>query len=165
MPYSSVVKSRRDGKITLKDGTGSPVTLIVEYEEGNLSFEQPLADQTVIRDRSVIANVRKGDDQPITGTFSFYFRQFTDAANPGSVRDFITGSGNYSANISTGATGSPYVEEFAHTISFLIEGTDLGDASDHEAVFSKCVSSLSFAEGESDTWTLSFTCYGGIVYT
>lgn len=166
MPYSTVVKTKRDGIVTIKDGTGSPVTLSVEYEEGNLTFDQPLADQTVIRDRGTIANVRKGDDQPITGSFSFYFRQFTDSSNPGSIRDFLVGAGNYSANVSTGsAAGLPFVEEYCNTISFLVEGTDVGDAKDHEAVFSKCTASLAFAEGDTNTWTLSFTCYGGVVYT
>ena len=38
MAYSTVPKMRRDGKITLKDGTGTPVTLEVAYEEGNFTF-------------------------------------------------------------------------------------------------------------------------------
>ena len=33
MAYSTIPKTRRDGVITLKDGTGTPVTLAVSYEE------------------------------------------------------------------------------------------------------------------------------------
>ena len=165
MAYSTIVKTKRDGLIQLRDGTGSPVTLDVSYEDGNLTFETPLDDQTVIRDRGALANVRKGDSQPITGSFAFHFRQFTDSANPGSVTDFCSGSGNYSANISTGLAGPPYVAHFCVDIQFKIEGTDLGDAKDHQCNIAKAVCSLSFSEGESDVWTLSFTAYGGVVYT
>ena len=51
MAYSTAPKVRRDGKITLKDGTGTPVTLEVAYEEGNFSFDQTKSDRIVIRDR------------------------------------------------------------------------------------------------------------------
>ena len=33
MAYSTAPKVRRDGKITLKDGTSTPVTLEVAYEK------------------------------------------------------------------------------------------------------------------------------------
>ena len=78
MAYSTAPKVRRDGKITLKDGTTpTPISLVVDYEEGNFSFEQTKADRTIIRDRGTIKSVRKGDDQPLTGSFTIYMRQFT----------------------------------------------------------------------------------------
>lgn len=164
MAYSTIPKVRRDAALTLKDGTGVPVTLVVAYEEGNMTFDQPLDDQTVIRSRSVIKTVRKSDEQPITGSFTFFFREFT-SSDAGGVRDFVTGSNAYSANISTGTAGTPYVEHYCVDIQFDVEGTDLGDSKDHVATFSKCVCSLSFSEGDPDTWSLSFTCYGGVSYT
>jgi len=164
MAYSTIPKVRRDGTLVLKDGTGTPVTLTVAYEEGNFSFDVPLDAQTVIRDRSLIVAVRKGDEEPISGSFSFYFRAFS-SSDAGGVRDFISGSNAYSSNVSTGGTGSPYVEHFAVDMQFTVEGTDLGDAADHVATFSKCVCSMSFAEGDPDTWTLNFTCYGGVSYS
>ena len=42
MAYSSVPKTKRDGKIELRDGsTPVPVVLEVAYEDGNFSFSQP----------------------------------------------------------------------------------------------------------------------------
>ena len=38
MAYSSVIKTRRDGKITLKD-QGASNTLEISYEEGNLTID------------------------------------------------------------------------------------------------------------------------------
>ena len=166
MAYTTIPKVRRDGTIQLRDGTGSPVTLDVSYEEGNLTIDNlnDLRDQTVIRDRGEIVAVRKADQQPLTGSFSFYFRAFTDA-EVGGIRDFITGSNAYSANISTGASGSPYVEHFCVDIQYTVEGTDFGDDADHVATLSKCVCNLSLSEGDPSTYALSFTTYGGVTFT
>ncbi len=170
MAYSTVPKVRRDGVIQLIDGTGSPVTLDIAYEEGNFTFDKPgggdsPAAQTIVRDRGVITTVRKGDDEPITGSFSAFFRQFTDASEAGSVLDFITKAGNYSANISTGTTGAPYVEHYAINIKYEAEGTDFGDDADHSATLAKSVCTFSFAEGDPSAFTINFTCYGGVTFT
>ena len=79
MAYSTIPKVRRDGSITLKDGTSSTVSLVVAFEEGALTFDlSKPADQTVIRDRGTIVTVRKCDDQPTaTGSFTAFMRQFT----------------------------------------------------------------------------------------
>ena len=164
MAYSTVVKAKKDGKITFQDGTGSPVTLEVSYEEGNFSFEKPVRDEVVVRDRGVISTVRQGDEQPITGSFNFYMREFTDAANAGSVQDFINKTGSYASNISTGLAGYPYVEHHACDIQFFVEGTEFSDGADHTATFEKTVSTLSFSEGDPDSFSLSFTCYGGVTF-
>jgi hypothetical protein len=166
MAYSTSVKVRRDGQIVLKDASTATVSLTVAYEEGNLSLDN-LANsdaQTVVRDRNIIVSVRKSDQEPITGSFSFFFRAFT-SSDVGSVRDFITGENAYSANVSTGAAGVPFVEHFCVDLQFTVEGTDLGDAADHVATLSKCLCTLSMAEGDPNTWTLNFTAFGGIVYS
>ena len=163
MAYSTVPKTKRDGKITLQDGTGSPVTLDIAYEDGNFTWSQPNKySELVIMDRGDISTVRKQDEQTQSGSFSFYFRQFSDASEAGSVRDFINKSGHYAANISTGGVGTPYIEHYCIDIKYSCEGTDFGDDSDHSVTLSKCVvSSFDFAEGDPSAWTLSFTCYGG----
>lgn len=170
MAYSTVPKVRRDGVIQLIDGTGSPVTLDIAYEEGNFSFDIPggggaAAAQTIIRDRGTITTVRKGDDEPITGSFSAYFRQFTDGSEAGGVIDFITKDGNYSGNVSTGTSGAPYVEHYAIDIKYEAEGTDFGDDADHSVTLTKSVCTFSFAEGDPSAFTINFTCYGGFAFT
>ena len=165
MAYSTAPKTLRDGKITLIDGTGTPVTLEVAYEDGTLSYDKP-NDQSslVVFDRGSLSAVRKDQDQFITFTFSANMRQFTDAA-AGSIIDFITKSNAYSANTSTGS-GTPYIEQYCIDVQFDVEGTDHGDAKDHQATFAKCVAdSYSFAEGGPNSFTLSFTCYAGVSYT
>ena len=163
MAYSTIPKVRRDGTITLKDG--GAVTLVVAYEEGNFSVDVPKDDQTVIRDRSSICTVRKGDEQPITGSFSFYFRDFTDD-EAGSVRDFINKENFYSGNTSTGSTGTPFVEFYSIDIEFGVDGSiDGNTVTDPKMTLSKAVCTFSLAEGDPGTYTVNFTAYGGVTYT
>jgi len=162
--YSVVPKTKRDGVIQLRDGTGVPVTLDVAFEDGNLTFSQPQQfSELVVMDRGSFSAVRRQDEQAITGSFSFHFRQFADSSEAGSVRDFINKSGFYSSNISTGGTGTPFVEHYCIDIRYTAEGTDFGDDADHQVTISKCVCSLDFSEGDPSTWTLNFTAYGGAV--
>ena len=163
MAYSTAPKVRRDGKITLKDGTTpTPISLVVDYEEGNFSFEQTKADRTIIRDRGTIKSVRKGDDQPLTGSFTIYMRQFT-SASAGSVLDFINKTGSYSSNVSSSSTVS--TDEYAVNIEFEVDGDAVGDDDgDTTATFDTCICTASFAEGDPNTITVSFECFNGITY-
>ena len=164
MAYSVVPKTKRDGVITLKDG--GAVTLDVAFEDGNFSFSQPQQfSELVVMDRGNFSAIRKQDEQAITGSFAFHFRQFTDASEAGSIRDFINQSGFYNANVSTGTTGTPYVEHYCVDIEYKAEGTDFGDDADHTVTLSKCVCTLDFAEGDPSAFTLNFTCYGGSTVT
>lgn len=166
MAYSTLPKTRRDGVITLKDGTGTPIELEIAYEEGNLTFDTPKAAQTVIRDRGAITAVRKGDDEPTaSGSFSAFFRQFTDSAESGSILDFINNTGNYHTNTSTGSTGTPFVEFYCIDIVYQVDGTALGDDAITTATLSKCVCTASFTEGDPSSFTINFTSYGAIAYT
>ena len=169
MAYSTIPKIRRDGTITLKDGTSSAVSLVVSYEEGALSFDlaKP-ADQTVIRDRGTIVTVRKGDDQPsATGSFTAYMRQFT-SSSAGSILDFINKAGSYSANESVARYDkgrTPVLEEYAIDIEYDVEGTDFGDDNDHRATIKSCICTASFSEGDPNQFTINFTAYGGVDFT
>lgn len=166
MAYSTLPKTRRDGTITLIDGTGTPVTLEIQYEEGNLTFDTPKAAQTVIRDRGTISTVRKGDDEPAaSGSFSAFFRQFTDGSEAGSILDFVNKTGNYSSNTSTGSSGSPFVEFYCIDIEYEVDGTGLGDDAVTKATLGKCVCTASFTEGDPSSFTINFTSYKNIVYT
>jgi hypothetical protein len=166
MAYSVVPKTKRDGKITLKDGSGVPVTLEIAYEDGNFSFSQPQRyGELVVMDRGNISAVRKQDEQIITGSFSCNMREFTDAVNPGSVRDFLLQSGFYSGNTSTGLSGAPMIEHYCVDIDFDVEGTDFGDDADHKVTLAKCICSIDFAEGDPSSFTINFNSYGGIQAT
>lgn len=168
MALSNIPKVRRDGSITLEDG--SATTLVINYEEGNFTFDniasEAREDQTVIRDRGVITTVRKADQQPLTGSFSAYFRQFT-SGTAGSILDFISKSGSYSANTSAGSSGSPYVEFYCIDIKYNSAGNTggLGDDADSSVTLERCVCTASFTEGDPSSFTINFTCYGAVSFT
>ena len=164
MAYSTAPKVRRDGVIKLRDGTSpTPVSLTVDYEEGNFSFDQTKADRTIIRDRGTIKSVRKGDDQPITGSFTIYMRQFT-SSSAGSVLDFINKTGSYSSNVS--ASSAVSTDEYAINIIFEVDGDAVADSDgDTLATFDTCICTASFAEGDPNTITISFECFNGVVYS
>jgi hypothetical protein len=164
MAYSTAPKVRRDGIIKLKDGTSpTPIEITVDYEEGNFSFEQTKADRTIIRDRGTIKSVRKGDDQPITGSFTIYMRQFT-SSSAGSVLDFINKTGSYSSNVS--ASSAVSTDEYAINIVFEVDGDAVGDSDgDTLATFDTCICTASFSEGDPNTITVSFECFNGLVYS
>ena len=164
MAYSTAPKVRRDGVIKLRDGTTpTPISLTVDYEEGNFSFEQTKSDRTIIRDRGTIKSVRRGDDQPITGSFTIFMRQFT-SSSAGSVLDFINKTGSYSANISSSSAVS--TDEYAINIVFEVDGDAVGDSDgDTLATFDTCICTASFAEGDPNTITISFECFNGVIYS
>jgi len=167
MALSTIPKVRRDGTIQLIDGTGSPVVLDVQYEEGNLTLENISAaaeDQTVIRDRGVITTVRKGDEQPITGSFTAFFRQFT-SGTAGAILDFINKTGAFAGNTSTGGGAGVFVEFYTVDLKYTSAGLAIGDDADSTVTLSKCVVTASFSEGDPSTFTLNFTCYNGATYT
>lgn len=163
MAYSTAPKVRRDGKITLKDGTSpTAVTLEVAYEEGNFTFDQTKSDRIVIRDRGTIGSVRKGDDQPISGSFTIYMRQFT-SASAGSVLDFINKTGSYSSNASVSSTVA--TDEYAINIEFEVDGDAVGDDDgDTTATFDTCICTASFSEGDPNTINVSFECFNGVTF-
>lgn len=164
MAYSTAPKVRRDGVIKLRDGTTpTPVSLTVDYEEGNFSFEQTKSDRTIIRDRGTIKSVRRGDDQPITGSFTIFMRQFT-SSSAGSVLDFINKTGSYSGNVSSSSAVS--TDEYAINIIFEVDGDAVGDSDgDTLATFDTCICTASFAEGDPNTITISFECFNGVIYS
>ena len=155
MAYSTAPKVRRDGVIKLRDGTTpTPISLTVDYEEGNFSFEQTKSDRTIIRDRGTIKSVRRGDDQPITGSFTIFMRQFT-SSSAGSVLDFINKTGSYSGNVSSSSAVS--TDEYAINIIFEVDGDAVGDSDgDTLATFDTCICTASFDEGDPNTITISF---------
>ena len=160
MAESTIVKTKRDGIITFIDGTlPTPEVYEVSFEAGDLNIT--IAGRTVnlFLDRGVITNppsIRYGDDQPVTGTFTAYLRDTTDAA-VATLIDILTEGGFVAANWTSrmGANG----EVFTVQIEWLIEGTDHGDPNDHTITLDHCYVTGAVAEGDPGTISISFTSF------
>jgi len=161
-PTSTTVKVRRDGQIVLQGDSGTDTFTIAYEGDGDFSYSQPKPDRVVIRDRGIIVGSRKGDDQPITGSFTVDFRAWTDSASgKASLIDFMDGTGGASS-----VTKADVAHE-EHNLDMVvtIEGSDHTETTDHTATFSSCIFTYDFSEGDPDRLSVSFECYGGVVYT
>lgn len=162
MALSAVAKTKRDGLITLKDGTGSPVTLSVQYEDGDWSFEglsKHQAELVAFFDRGEFYSVRKSNQKFITGKFTYHLTELSDASN-GVVLDFIRFANQYSANVSTLGANA---EVKTIDILWTVEGTNHGDATDHTLQLDDCACEFAAAEGEPNKGTISFTSYNSTI--
>ena len=144
MAESTVAKVRKDGIITINDGTATPYTYTVAYEDGDFQASWPKRDSIAIRDRGTIVGERYGDQALGTLSFTVHMREFTDAA-AATIIDVIDRLGTWAAYVTTGGTG---YESFMHGVTMSCEGTDYGDSVDHTLVFSKVKLSWAFAEGD-----------------
>ena len=162
MAISSKPKNFRDGTITLSDGSGSPITLTVQYEAGDFSIDNVMQSQTEVEtylDRGSFHNVRKTNFAPATFTFTATMTDLSDATEK-CLWDAVNKSGAFAAGVSRGDT-----DVWLLQVGLTIEGTDFGDAADHTLVLDKCHLTISFAEGSPNTFTLNGTCFGSISAT
>jgi hypothetical protein len=159
MAASVAVKVKRDGTLTLTNGTA---TYTVSYANGNVSFDGGAkASRVVIMNRGTIVGLRKGDDPVPTLTFDVHMRDFTDGSADALV-DFLDKTGSASAHSSVASNA---FEQYMIDITLTIEGTDLGDSSDHTAKANTCLATWSFAEGDPDTISVSCEVYEGFTFT
>ena len=155
----TVVRVKRDGKITFKDGT-TPTALsyTVAYEAGDLNLTIPGPTVNVFLDRGEFGStpsLRYGDDQPMTFTFTAYLRSTTEAA-VATLMDIITQSGHVGSTWES--TLGDDAEVFTLTLEFEIEGTDHG-GTDRTITLNHCWVTGSLAEGDPNTISISGTSY------
>jgi hypothetical protein len=172
MPQGKNIKNSRNGRLLARDGAGNTVVLVDVDGEWTIGGLRPgLVETTEVRARGDIVGYVKGDKQTPTMDLTTWMRNFS-----GSIRD--TSCGLVVANLydvchRVGAcagwvsTGDPCVvpaDQFCFDLIWQIEGTDLGDPSDHEVVAKACypteVSAVSALGG--NQWTASLQVRGGI---
>lgn len=160
MAISSKVKNFRDGTILIEDGT-TPTALdvTVQYEAGDFSVSGLSADRTEITaylDRGELGCVRKTNRTFPTGSFTAHFTDLADGTEE-TLHDIIKKSGAFASAVSTlGANADVYTLNLTWTV----EGTDFGDASDHVLALTDCHCTLDISEGDPTSFTVNYTCYG-----
>jgi hypothetical protein len=163
MAASVIIKHFTDGTITLKDGTGSPVTLAVPFSAGDLSLSGLAQDAlgratNAYESRGALNSLRRGAREYPTVSFSAHMADISDGSNT-TIVDFLRKKGAYAANVSTtAATGDVYTVDIVLTV----EGTDFGDASDHTVTMEDVDCRIDISEGEPNTFTVNGTVYGTI---
>jgi len=160
MAESTIVKVRRDGEVQFVDGSGSPKSYTVSYENGNVSFGREKAERIVIRDRGAIVGSRKGDDPVLTITFDVHMRSFTTSAGTDlTICDVMDNTGNV-ATIPWAKKSSAH-EEWNLDLKFTVENTDHGGGADYVVTFSTCIFTWEFSEGDPNTISVTAECMAG----
>lgn len=161
MAESPIVRTKRDGIITITDGTR---TYVVAYEPGNFSVDFPLEEVLNFLDRGVIGttpSLRLGDDKPMTGAFSSYLRDIMDTAGSPTYTTLmdlaVVPTGRYVASNWTSTLGSSS-DVKTWTIQFTIDGTFAGE-SDKTMSLTFVVLRAKMSEGDPDMVEISFTSY------
>lgn len=165
---STYVKNSIHGALSLADGTGTPVTLTVSYDKGDLQLSglgAVLNDLVHVTRRGKYVSSAHGARRFPTVSFSAFTTNFVGSSTtaPGSLLEFLTGKGAYSANISTLGSGRP----MAVKLTLTIEGSNFGDSADETVVMNNVlVETINFNEAE-DGNTLAFegTVLGTVVVT
>ena len=163
MAISTVVKSYRDGSIVLSDGTGTPLTVTVQFEAGDLSLSgtnQGNYEHTKYLDRGELG-IRKTNRMFPTGSFTCQMTDLSDATDR-LIWDIVNKTGAFTAAVSTlGANADLYTLKIVLTV----EGTNFGDATDHVLTMNDCRCSIDFAEGDPNSFTINFEVLGTISAT
>jgi hypothetical protein len=164
---SAYVKTNIMGVIQLRDGTGTPVTLNMSYDKGDLSCG-PLADKL----NEEVAIERRGKFVSLAHAARIYpdlsFTAFvgnivgSSTSAPGTPTEFLTKLGAYSANVSTLGSGTamPYTVD----VRLTIEGTNFGDTADETFTAEDVRCRISFSES-ADGYSISVTgkVYGSVI--
>jgi len=163
MALSNIVKHSHDaGVIQLSDGTGTPITLNMRYDNADFTFSglnRELREVVTYAGRGKTRSVRLAAPTYPTGSFSLMVTDLSETGT-GTLIDWIakTPGSPFASRVTTLTIG----DVDCCDVRFLMEGTTYGDSADHTVELLQAALSFDFSEGEPNTITCNFTCYGNI---
>lgn len=162
MSLSNVIKQSHDaGTIAIADGTGTPLSVTARYDRADFTAQgiaQSMREIVAYVSRGKLQGLRKGAPKWVSGSFSVMVAEVSEAST-GTIQDMIHGKGAFSSRVSTTASLGDVI---TLDITWTMEGTDFGDGADIVVKFKDCAIEWTIAEGEPNTCSFSFTCYGDI---
>jgi hypothetical protein len=164
MALSSIVKTKHDaGVLTLIDATGTPITLDVRFDNGDLSIDglrNGLRDTATFTSRGKTRSLRR--TTPVYPTISFT-AMVTDLSETGTgtLLDWITKKTGtpFASRVSTSAARGDV--DTSH-LKFTMEGTTYGDSADGIIQCKDVDFTLQLSEGEPNTFGITGTVYGDV---
>jgi hypothetical protein len=164
MAASTVIKNFRDGTLVFADNTGSPLTLPIVYEAGDFSIDnlnEGLVETTAYLDRGEFATLRKTNRVFPSFSFSAHMTDLSDNSDK-LLYDLARKTGTFSAAVSTLGANA---DAMTYKLTFTVEGTNFGDSADHTMVLNDCRITLSFSEGDPNSFSVAGIVYGAITAT
>jgi hypothetical protein len=162
---STYVKNNTMGRVTLLDGTGTPITLDLSYERGDLSIDglrARLNEVVKMTARGRLVSVAYGERMFPTLSFTAWLPNVVGATAvaPGAMAEFMTGLGAYAGNVSTLGVNRPYTGDLRWTI----EGTVFSDSADEQVTAEDVMFSFGLTEAqEGNTLSISGEILGRVV--
>mgnify|MGYP001603984751 CR=1 FL=1 len=120
-------RNLRDGEITLKDGTGTPLTVVLTLEQGDMSWTDR-RNYVKVLDRGVLDHVRAGDQEPVVLSFSVKIDRVSEPTSPVTLYNALRKMGAAASWLSVGQTHEPY----ALLVQFRM--LDPAGGADHEII-------------------------------
>jgi hypothetical protein len=161
---STVIKNFRDGTLVFADGTGTPLTLPIVYEAGDFSIDnlnEGLVDTTAYLDRSEFATLRKTNRVFPSFSFTAHMTDLSDATDK-LLYDLARKTGAFASAVSTLGANA---DAMTYKLTFTVEDTNFGDSADHTMVLNDCRITLSFSEGDPNSFSVAGIVYGAITAT
>lgn len=163
MAISSIAKVKRDGLIIFS-GSGPSDRLDIKYETGDLNYTVGHKVVNYFLDRGDFStdggapNLRYGDEQPTTFTFTAYVTEISASDSSATVFDMMDGGGG--ADGWTSRMGSGH-EVFATDMYYICSGSNVGE--DKEILkFPYTTVAVSVAEGDPNTLTVNGTSHQAV---
>lgn len=147
-----ITRNLRDGQIKLKDGTGTPLSVTLTLESGDLSWSVKQVGIQVL-DRGVLDHVRLGDQQPVALSFTIKVDRVHEATSPVTVYNAFKKTGAAATWVSVGASH----EVFMLKVEFTVLDPAGGGADNEVITFNRVYyEEMNYSEGD-ETNTLEFS--------
>lgn len=160
MPSSNIPKNFRDGTLTLIDGAGT--TIVVTGDFGDFKVSEMKATQretSPYQTRGDLIGLRHTNRIFGTLSFSAIMRSFSNGS-PGSSGNFVDAVLFQKFYASLVSTTLAIGDVKTLDVKLTIEGTDLGDSSDHTATWEDVELKLAFEEGDPNRFNVTGDIYG-----
>lgn len=155
---SAIVKTVYDGSVSVKPGAGGSYAIPASVSMDISALVQAQKEVIVVEARGELVSLRKGKRKYPSGSIEIYLSGLSDATKT-TILDYFLKTGSQAAGTSTtAAIGDVWTIDIILTI----KGSVFGDASDHVFTLEDCHVEVGVKEGEPDTITGSFTCYGTV---
>lgn len=164
MAMSNVIKNFRDGTLVFADNTGTPLTLPIVFEAGDFSIDnlnEGLVETTAYLDRGEFATLRKTNRVFPSFSFTAHQTDLSDATDK-LLYDLARKTGAFASAVSTLGANA---DAMTYKLTFTIEGTNFGDSADHTIQLNDCRITLSFSEGDPNSFSVAGIVYGAITAT
>jgi len=162
MAASNIIKHSHDpGSIVLNDGTGTPLTLTIRFDNGDFSvgtLQAGLRAVVAYKARGKTIGLRQGEPEYPQLSFSCSVSDLSESSG-GTIQDWLAKRAPFASRVST-STALGDIDTSDVIVTF--EGTTFGDSADQTYTCEDVYLSYDFASGEPNKVSVTGVVYGDI---